>query len=61
MKDRRTLRSQNHKLQQKSISFSCDDLPHFDHDFSLGPSEFQTLYELLTAIYHGLVATNSPF
>ena len=28
-------------------------------DFSLGPSQFQTPYELLTAIYHGLVATNS--
>ena len=59
MKDRCTTRSQNHKLQQKSFSPSCDDFPHFD--FSLGPSEFKTLYELLTAIYHGLVATNSPF
>ena len=59
MKDRRTLRSQNHKFHQKSISLSSDELQHID--FSLGPSEFQTLYELLTAIYNGLVATNSQF
>ena len=49
----------NYKLQQKSISLSCNDLQ--ESDFSSGPSEIQTLYELLTAIFHGLVATNSPF
>ena len=34
-------------------------LPHFN--FSLGPSEFQTLYKMRPEIYHGLVGTYSPF
>ena len=61
MKDRPILRSQTTQTSPE-VNFSesfLQRLPHFY--FYLGPSLFQTLYELLTAIYHGLVATNSPF
>ena len=62
MKDKRTLRSQNHQFLLKSNSMAskpCDVLPLFY--FSLGHPQYKTLYELLTAIFHGLVATHSPF